>query len=182
MKISINSKATPDALKRLYPNRIVEPDTVQKIPRGVYMVYILTHNNTAIVVGHGKHNRAKVIFDDKVQITTDHIKAIFVMAYRLFGTGTFQRFFIVCDNKNEAKEVEKALQAEIGGNSRDLPEDIQKELFKDIPPDDVAHMVLRMALSSSFSGISDLRKWRKDGILTGEVWGIIQERLKLEEP
>lgn len=50
---------TKNILETLYPKRITEPATVQDIPRGVYMVYILTYNDTPIVVGHGKHNRKK---------------------------------------------------------------------------------------------------------------------------
>jgi hypothetical protein len=171
---------TKTILETLYPNRITEPAAAQDIPRGTYMVYILTYNDTPIVVGHGKQNRAKVIFDDKNQITSAHIKAIFVRAYRLFGQGEFKQFLITCHNKNEAKEIEATLHREIGGNSRKLPEDILTSLFKGIPTDSTARMVLRMALSSSFDGLSDLKMWRKDGILDDELWGIIGGRLQID--
>lgn len=173
---------TKNILETLYPNRITEPAAVQDIPRGVYMVYILTYNDTPIVVGHGKHNRAKVIFDDKNQISSAHIKAIFVRAYRLFGQGEFKQFLITCHNKNEAKEIEATLHREIGGNSRNLPEDILTSLFKDISTDSTGYMVLRMALSSSFDGLSDLKMWRKDGILNDELWGIVGRRLQFDDP
>jgi hypothetical protein len=174
--------STKKTLETLYPNRIMEPVTVQDIPRGAYLVYILTYNDTPIVVGHGKHNRAKVIFDDKNQITSGHIKAIFVRAYRLFGQGEFKQFLITCHNKDEAKEIEATLHREIGGNSRNLPEDILTSLFKDISTDSTAYMVLRIALSSSFDGLFDLKLWRKDGILRDELWDIVGRRLQFDDP
>jgi hypothetical protein len=173
---------TKNTLETLYPNRVTEPATAQDIPRGVYMVYILTYNDTPIVIGHGKHNRAKVIFDDKSQITSVHIKAIFVRAYRLFGQGEFKQFVITCQSKSEAKEIEATLHRKIGGNSRNLPKDILTSLFKDISTDSIAYMVLRMALSSSFDGLSDLKMWRKDGILCDKLWGIVGGRLQLHDP
>lgn len=173
---------TKSILEALYPNRITEPATVQNIPRGIYVVYILTYTDKPIVVGQGKHNRAKVIFDDKNQITTGHIKAIIVRAYRLFGQGAFKQFIIICDNKNEAKEIEATLHRKIGGNSRELPEDIKKALFKDIQAGSTAHMVLRMALCSSFDGLSDLKMWRRDNILNDDLWRTIADRLQLDDP
>lgn len=146
------------------------------------MVYILTYNDAPIVVGHGKQNRAKVIFDDKNQITSAHFKAIFVRAYPLFGEGEFKQFLITCHNKNEAQEVEANLHRAIGGNNRNLPEDILTRLFKDISSDSIAHMVLRMALSSSYDGLSDLKMWRKDGILDDKLWSVVGGRLQLDDP
>lgn len=146
------------------------------------MVYILTYNDTPIVVGTGKKNRARVIFDDKNQITSSHIKAIFVRTYRLFGQGKFKQYLITCDNKNEANDIEANLHRTIGGNIRDLPNDILRSLFKDISNDSIEGMVLRMALCSSFDGISDLKMWRKRGILKDEVWRNVGGRLQLDDP
>jgi hypothetical protein len=173
---------TKSTIETLYPNRILEPTIVQDIPRGVYLAYILTYNDKPIVVGHGKHNRAKIIFDDKNQITTGHIKAIFVRTHRLFGQGVFKQFLITCDNKKEAKDIEATLHREIGGNSRDLPQDILSLLFNLISPDSIAYMVLRMALCSSFDGLSDLKMWRREGILNDDLWVTLGDRLQLDDP
>jgi len=40
-------------------------------------------------------------------------------------------------------------------------------------------MVLRMALCSSFDGITDLKRWRRDRILDDQRWEQIAERLQL---
>jgi hypothetical protein len=174
--------STKEALDRKYPSRTLTPKTVSEVPRGKYMVYILTFEDRPIVLGHGKHNRAKVIFDDKQNITSGHIKALFVRVYRLFGGNDFHQFIIECDGKNEAKEIEADLHAVIGGNSRDLPDNIKDELFKDIGDGTLGNMVLRMALCSSFDGIADLNLWRRKGILTDEIWKIISGKLLLDDP
>ncbi|MDD2660785.1 MAG: hypothetical protein PHY54_14100 [Methylococcales bacterium] len=162
-----------------YMNRATTPQSVQAIPRRQYMVYILTFNDNPIVLGHGKYNRARVIFDDKQQITSGHIKALFVRAYRLFGQGKFQQFIIECVSKDEAKKIEACLHRKIGGNSRDLSDVIKNELFKNIEDGTWANMVLRMALYSPFDGIADINLWRRKGILTDDTWKIISDKLQL---
>ncbi len=173
---------TKNTLDAKYPNRTMVPQSIRDIPRGKYVVYMLTFNDKPIVLGHGKHNRARVIFDNQKQITPGHIKAIFVRAYRLFGNGSFEQFIIECDGKNEAKEIEADLHQAVGGNSRDLPDDIKKALFNNIQTDSLACMVLRMALCSSFDGISDLKLWRSKDILDNTVWDIVGKRLQLDDP
>jgi hypothetical protein len=172
---------TETRLEALYPGRIARPAAVEEMPRGVYLVYVLAYDDTPIVVGHGKHNRARIIFDEKDRVTPAHIKAIFVRAYRLFGKGKFQRFFIACDDKSEAKDIEAKLHQHIGGNSRDLPQHIQDAVFSGVPPGSIPHMVLRMAFSSSFDGISDLNMWRRQGILDDETWRVVGGGLQLED-
>lgn len=49
-----------------------------------YMVYILMVDNNAIVIGVGKKNRAKVIFDNETNITKYHIKSIVVKLYQKY--------------------------------------------------------------------------------------------------
>ena len=169
-------------LEEKYPQRATKLTSQTDIPRGKYMVYILTIEDKPIVVGHGKHNRAKVIFDDKKQITSGHIKALFVRVYRLFGKNNFQRFIIECNDKAEAKDIEANLHHAIGGNSRELPDDIKNALFKDIPVDSIQYMVLRMALSSSFDGLADLNLWKREGILSDAIWKIVGDRLELDDP
>ena len=51
-------------LSKLYPDRWLAPASFEDIHHKDYMVYILERDGEAIVVGHGRKNRAKVIFDD----------------------------------------------------------------------------------------------------------------------
>jgi len=168
-------------LDSLYPQRVFQPSSEQSIPRDKYMVYILTHCDHPIVVGHGKRNRAKVVFDDKDNVTKGHIKAIFVRAYHLYGEQVFERFVIICDSKEEAKSIEKNIHANIGGNTRSLTPQIEKNIFKGISPGSVSDMVIRIALNSSFDGLSDLRLWRKRGILTDKVWRDVADKFQLRD-
>lgn len=168
-----------EILQQLYPNRIVLPMTIKDIPNNGYMVYILVFNNSPIVLGIGKKIRAKVIFDNVNQITSSHIKAIFVRLYNLYGNGIFERYIIGCQSKEEAKLIEKKLHNLLGGNNRHVPNDIRNQLFNGLDPNSVSYLVLEIALRSSFDGLSDIRKWRADGILNDEIWNEISQRLFL---
>ncbi len=143
------------------------------------MVYVLVYNGNAIVVGHGRKNRASVILDDASRYTSGHIKALFVRLYHLFGTGNFERFIIECRDKTDAASTEKTLQQQIGGIHRLIPDDIRNRLFEGISPDSVARLVLEIALRSSFDGLSDLKKWRADGLLKDDVWNVVNGKLKI---
>jgi hypothetical protein len=169
-----------EILNELYPNRVSTPTELSDIPNKGYMVYILTFNNTPIVLGHGQKNRSKVIFDDERHITSSHLKALFVRLYNIYGNGGFNRFIISCDNKEEAKIIERNLHQQIGGNNRIIPSHIRNQLFKGLDPNSLSFLVLEIALRSSFDGLSDLRKWRADGILSEAIWSDISQRLKLK--
>src|SRR5436305_1294680 len=113
-------------LKNMFPKRRVECPTSAseiRLDNGVYVAYVLAIDGYAIVVGHGRRNRAKVIFDSLEKITSGHIKAIIVRLHALFPAkdAKFERFTIYCTDKMEAKKVEAQLHREIGGNSLDLP-------------------------------------------------------------
>lgn len=166
-------------LQTLYPNRILTPVDVNDIPNNGYMVYILTFNNNPIVLGHGKKNRSKVIFDNQNQITSSHLKALFVRLYNLYGYGEFKRYIISCQNKEEAKIIESNLHRQIGGNNRNIPIEIRNQLFNGLKPNSVSYLVLEIALRSSFDGLSDIKKWRADGILSDAIWQDISLRLRL---
>lgn len=170
-----------EQLNHLYPNRIIIPETKEDLPNDKYMVYILTYNDTAIVVGKGKKNRARVIFDDIDNITRDHVKAMLVRLYRLFGNGTFNRYIIICDNKEEAQIIESNLHKQILGNNIDVPQDIRVRLFNNIAPDSTTALLLEIALRSSYDGISDLRKWRRNELINNATWEQISERLQLSD-
>lgn len=163
----------------LYPGRVQDVRSVADIPKQKqYSVYILTFNDKAVVLGHGQYHRAKVILDGE-NSTTGHIKALYVRLYQLFGQGTFERFIIACENKTESMEIEKILHREIGGNTRNLSPEIHALLYKDLPKDSPAYMIVQMALCSNYDGLSDLKSWRRKDILSEEVWNIIADRLHL---
>ena len=92
-------------LENLYPNRILFPKTLNDIPKNnKYLVYILTADETPIVLGHGKYNRAKVIMDNDSVITKNHIEALFVRFYILFSNSKLTPYLIPCIDTNEAKD------------------------------------------------------------------------------
>ncbi len=193
-------------LNERYGDRVIELtgyDDFDKRKKEIdtYMVYILTFCNgekeVAIVVGHGRWDRAKVIFDDgSAQKSTNHIKAIFVRLYRKFGKGHFNQFIIVCnkdikdkldkkaESKKDAEGIERELHGLIGGNTRGVPVDIRNSLFNGISEKSLEWVFLKIALASSYDGIADLRKWRREGIIDQSVWDTIahQNRLNLIDP
>ena len=169
-----------NALPHLNQDRIVKPRNITDIFAEGYMVYILFHNLIPIVLGHGRRNRAKVIFDDETRITRNHIKAIFVRLYHLYGNGSFNRFIIPCQSKEEAKEIERMLHQEIVGNYRYLPDEITYQLFQGIDESSVEFILMQIMLNSSFDGLSDFRKWKSKGILTEKVSNVIEERFSLK--
>ena len=71
-----------ETLEQHYPGRVLSPKSLAEIPAKDYLVYVLEHNGRAIVVGHGKKNRARVILDSEEAITPSHLKAIFVRLRR----------------------------------------------------------------------------------------------------
>ncbi|TWW09347.1 hypothetical protein E3A20_15230 [Planctomyces bekefii] len=167
-------------LNQLYPNRIITPQNVNEIQNRTWYVYILTYENRAIVVGQGKRNRAKVIFDN-VNIRTDyHYKSLLVRLYRLFGNGVFNQFLITCNSRDESKIIEKELHREIGGKGTVIENDILEILFQNIERNSSIWAFLKIALLSSYSGLSDLKKWRKGGIINDLEWQIITDKLQIE--
>lgn len=168
-----------DTLNQLYPNRISNPQNADELINNVYYVYILTFNDSPIVVGHGKKNRAKVIFDDINTITQGHLKAFLIRIYRIFGDGLFNQFVINCDNKEEAKIIENNLHLNIGGNRNAINQDLLFSLFDGIDVNSKQWVYLKLALLSSFDGLSDLKKWRREGVISDEDWVVISNRIQL---
>ncbi|MGD9631551.1 MAG: hypothetical protein AB7V18_20115 [Pyrinomonadaceae bacterium] len=170
-----------DKLNGLYPDRISVPEDVRSIPRNVYMVYVLGHKNNAIVVGHGKKNRASIIFDNLNRKTPSHIKALLVRTYCLvYQDFEFDRYIISCRDKDQAQEIEKYLHKEIGGNSCEPPEALMEFLVADIK-DGVALLFLKLAVCSSFDGLNDLKKWRDKKLIPDSTWNVLSEKLRLSE-
>jgi hypothetical protein len=168
-------------LSEHYPDRWLEPASINDLHDKDYMVYILERNGAAIVVGHGRKNRAKVIFDDLQRTTNGHIKAIFVRLYHLYADKhtQFLRYIVTCSSKKNAQEVEAHLHTVIKGNHRKLPSAIEGDIFEGLPSDGVAEILLKIALASSFDGLSDLKTWRRKGIIDDRVWQVICKKLQL---
>jgi hypothetical protein len=154
---------------------------IQDIPSTGYMVYILYFNGAPIVLGHGTKNRAKVIFDDVINCTWNHIKSSIVRLHHLFDNGTYERKIIPCQSKSEASILEKKLHKELGGNRLAIPNDIRRSLFSNLQPGSTVELILNLALESSFSALADLRNWRKKGLIPEPDWAQISERLRLNE-
>lgn len=165
-------------LNQHYPGQVIVPQNVAEIPNKEYFVYILALNDAAIVVGHGRKNRARVIFDGLGQ-TTVHFKAIFVRLHHLYAPpgAVFARYLITCANKDEATERECLLHNLIGGNVPQVPDEIDEQLLQGVDAGSLPWVLLKVALASSYDGLSDLRKWRNLGIIDDPNWAIITAKL-----
>jgi len=154
-------------------DRLEFPKSVGEIPADVYLVYILMFNQNPIVVGHGKKNRAKIIFDSKETITS-HIKALVTRLHIIFGgkDAVFERCIIRCKSKEESKQIEAQVHDKCGGNTLVLPAAIKTR--------GPTWMALQMAVCSSFDGIADLKKWRRAKILDDETWRQISKKLMIK--
>jgi len=170
-----------EQLEKFVPDRVERPENMSDLESGIFYVYILSVDDVPIVVGHGKRNRARVIFDTVTSVTPNHIKAMTVRLHLLFGRdgAAFERYVIRCDSKREAAEIEAAIHGTLGGNKLDVPEALLDRLFRGLDDHPMSQMVLKMALCSSFDGLADLRRWRKKGILEDTVWEPIEDILIL---
>ena len=167
-------------LEQSLKESLMKIDSVNDLGSNEYYVYTLLVNKSPIVLGHGRKNRAKVILDDKNNITNGHIKALFVRLYRLYSTkAIFSSFIIKCLDKNEAQSIESKLHSKIGGNSRNIPSQIENALFADLDINSKEYLLLKLAIASSYDGISDLRKWRREKLIDDYTWNKIDERLQL---
>ena len=161
-----------------YADQLIQVETPDQIPVNQYMVYIFAMNGTAVVVGHGQKNRAKVILDNQDQLTPNHLKSLHVRCCVMHG-GLFEKMIIPCDSKASARQTELEIQALIGGNVLQLPTQVEQKLFEDIEPGSMTDLVLRMAMASSFSAIADLLKWARLGLLNTEVKNVLSTKLSI---
>jgi len=170
-----------ERIKNVTLKNLVVVHDVNDIPKETYMVYILIANGEAIVVGHGRRNRAKVICDNIDVITNGHIKALKVRLYHLYSECQYQKIIIPCDGKKEANELEKELHSAIGGNATSLPVDISESALRVVEGDEISQLLLKLAMESSFDGIYDLKRWRRKGVIQDEQWSLISRSLRLNE-
>ena len=162
-----------------YADQLIQVETPDQIPVNQYMVYIFGMNGSAVVVGHGQKNRAKVILDNQDYLTPNHIKSLHVRCCVIHGQGPFEKLIIPCDSKASARQTELEIQALLGGNVLQLPTQVEEKLFEDIEPSSMTDMVLRMAMASSFSAIADLLKWARLGLLNTQVKNVLSTKLSI---
>jgi len=172
---------TFEKLQKAYPKSVRVLKKASEIPTDTELVYILTYNDSAIVVGRGKKNRAVVIFDDLENVTV-HVKALKVRLCHLFRqeADIFERYIVICQNEAESKDIEKRLHKEIGGNTLSFDKRLIGRLFEGIDKGSPEWIVLKIALCSSYDGISDLKKWKREGIVDAQLWEAIKEKLKIK--
>jgi len=169
-------------LRQEFGSRLIEPVALDRIPTGQYLVYALERNGQVIVLGHGQRSRARVVLDDLTHTTKNHIKALFVRLYHVYGSESdvYQRFVIRCADKAEAAAVERQLHSRLGGNNRDIPDAIRSSLFAGLTPHSVPLTLLHAALLSSYDGLNDLRNLHQHGIISNSDWAVITRKLRLD--
>lgn len=178
-----NTQPIEQRILEVVGDRLTKPSSVGDIAGdGGYFVYILTVDQSAVVVGHGKQNRARVIFDAHGgQQTSGHIKAMLVRLHSKYNAGSqVQRFLIRCTDKAEARALEMRLHHAVGGNTLSPSMDIQDQVFEGISKGSLLHFMLKAAMLSAFDGLYDLAKWRRAGLVSDEDWAKIVDKLALK--
>jgi len=143
---------------------------------------MLFYGNRALVAGEGQETRARVITDGLEINPPAYIKAIKVRLYRLYGSNDrgFRAFIIKCNSKVEARRIEKEVHVKIGGNNSEIGPEILNQLFDQLEEGSLTSIFLRQALYSSYDGISDLKKWRREGIIADGIWIDVCQRLNID--
>lgn len=174
-----NKEKIESIISGIFDNIVERVVSLSEIPKNQYMVYILFYNDKPIVLGKGKYNRSKVIFDD-LNRTTPHVKSLKVKLYHLYGDGNFERYIIRCKDDKQSKLIEKQLHDVIGGNTLKVSDDIKSKLLLGLKENDIIYKFLSIALLSSYDGISDLIRWKKANIINETEWKEIKTRLNLK--
>ena len=86
---------------------------------------------------------------------------------------------ILADCETRSLLTEKNLREEFKKELKEIRDEIKKKLFLGLAPNSTEYLRIEIALRSSFDGLSDLKKWRSDGIVNDNVWFEIAKRLKL---
>lgn len=173
--------STIKKLRQEFGDRLLQISSRSDIPKGVCLVYILLCGDQALVVGEGKENRARVITDSRTSITPGHKKSLKVRLYLLYGDQSkiFSAFVIKCDSKDTAREIEKRIHRTIGGNDNTIDSEVIENLLRGLENSSLAWLLLKQALFSAFDGISDLKKWRREGLIKDDTWAEICKRLEI---
>ena len=184
---------TQEAAKLILPGiDILEVDgLLPKNLKDERLVYILTANEVPIVLGQGKKNRAKIIFDEiGSKPTKSHFKSMFLRMYQLHyfsDSIIYKRYLIKCKDQQHAKEIEHKLHTIFGGAGK-FEKKVNNQLSqqeKDILDeftdgcDEKVKLLIKLAYYSSYSGLADLEKWKKESLIEETDWKKIVEKLKL---
>lgn len=168
------NKRVYDIIREKY-NNIFSPLKLKDIPNNIYMVYIFIWNNTPLVVGMGKKNRAKVILNPNII----HYKATIIRLYLKYERdGNFERYIIPCSSKKEALTIEKDLHNIIGGEGIIFTDNIKKNINSG---NDIQNMIINMALCSSYDATTDLLRWRKNKLINDDIWNNIKNILNIKD-
>lgn len=160
----------------------IEANAPDDLPDQGHLVYILTQTDPenrqrALVIGRSENSpRPKVIFDEpQGQVTPGHFKAMFVLLHHIHYPAdngyVYRRYYIPCENRNRAIEIETDLHQGYGGNVNTLndprlgPKVLN--LFENGSP---AQQFFHQALLSAYGGVRDLRSWRQAGIINDGGW------------
>lgn len=154
----------------------------KKIPNHKYLVYALKAGEDYIVLGHGRKNRAKVIYDNINNITYSHLKSFKVRLYILFRSHLkYSSEIIICEDKKTAWELEKLLHKEYTkSNTNDLITEFKSDLEPSWKEHRDVELLLKIALNSSNSGLNDIKKWHRKKIIRERDYKIIKSILKLD--
>ncbi len=160
---------------------VSEIESLDRMPRGSEMVYLLAHGEELVVAGRGERNRAKVIFDG-LHTTTVHYKAMKVRILHVYGDRDvpFRRFIIVCPDRTRSTTVERKVHQILGGNNNNSNQAYLDAIFSALGDDEIAKIFMKLALLSSYDGLSDLKKWREKEVIGDIQWNAIRQVLWLD--
>lgn len=162
-------------------------ETLKLYPeKNEYRVYIMTRDDNAIILGHGRWDRAKVIFDDLSKYTATHCKSGLLRLYNLYDLSlttkpSIGRYMILCENKVQAEKLEHELQRKFGGNVSEVPQYLFDFILRNYSKGSPEWLLVMMAFQSNFSPLTDLCKWRRKGLILDNVWKNLVDLLYLKE-
>jgi hypothetical protein len=142
-------------------------DFGKEMPRGRY-VYLLSCDGELVVAGQGEKARAVVVLDAPGgRVTIGHVKSLFVRLVRKYRPRSrFLGLWIGPLPSDEAKRIEADIHKRFGGNALALPSDVHHLLERDLAQlTDSAALIVRLAILSYYSGLSDLRRWAQAGLI-----------------
>lgn len=145
----------------------------------------MTRDDNAIILGHGRWDRARVIFDNLTKYTATHCKSGLLRLYNIYDLSLANkpkigRYMIMCENKIEAEKLEHELQRQFGGNVSEVPQYLLDHILQGFAPGSPVWLLIMLAFQSNFSPLTDLNKWRRKGLIPDDaIWNEIVRLLYL---
>ncbi|MBR6388686.1 MAG: hypothetical protein IKS15_01000 [Opitutales bacterium] len=172
-----NKNFTVDDFISKYSDKIIENvDSFANIKSEKDLVYIVTYEDIPIVVGSGKKERAIKT------IKGNHIKSIFLQIYKKYGIKEKLRYYYIeTKDKKEAKEIERNAHIVFGGDSRAIKPEVLSNFEREYKKYPHIEKYIKQALLSSYDGLSDLRVWYANEIITDEEWKDIKKIFDISE-